>query len=323
VSDPSVVVTVDASSVTVIEVEAPASTPALPAPPTVSPFSASVYGTGVDGDVTIAGTVALTRDMFYDNLTVSAGATLNPNGFRIFVRDTLTVDGTVQRNGRSATVDDGAVATAPGAGVNPVLGSGAAGGRTGHGFGGHDPVGVAGSSASWALGGAGGAGGTGSAAGGAGGPVLVPENGAYAFHDVVLALLGVAHYLNAFIAINGGGGGGGGGAYWAQYQATGGGGGAGGAVIVIAARHLAGAGVISSRGGDGAPSLLAEDGVGYGGGGGGGGGGGVIVLVTSDADTGAIMLDVSPGAGGPTLNPAAQAGLAGTVGRTFLHTSVL
>ena len=61
------------------------------------------FGDGSDGDVTISGAVTLTRDMFYRNLTIAAGAALNPLGFRIFVSDTLDLTaapaGGIQRPG--------------------------------------------------------------------------------------------------------------------------------------------------------------------------------------------------------------------------------
>jgi hypothetical protein len=50
-----------------------------------------VYGTGSDGDVTISTNTTLTRDMYYTNLTVNDSITLNSGGFRIFVRNTLTL----------------------------------------------------------------------------------------------------------------------------------------------------------------------------------------------------------------------------------------
>lgn len=58
-----------------------------------------IYGDGDDGNVTISGNTTLTSDMFYNNLTVDNGFTLNPNGFRIFVKGTLTNNGTISRNG--------------------------------------------------------------------------------------------------------------------------------------------------------------------------------------------------------------------------------
>ena len=50
------------------------------------------FGSGKDGDVVITSDTTLTRDMEYRNLTIKSGATLNPNGWRIFVLDTLIIE---------------------------------------------------------------------------------------------------------------------------------------------------------------------------------------------------------------------------------------
>ncbi len=56
----------------------------------------AIFGEGTDSDVTIAsGTTTLTKDMYYNNLTVNSGATLFTNGFRVFVKGTFTNNGTV------------------------------------------------------------------------------------------------------------------------------------------------------------------------------------------------------------------------------------
>jgi hypothetical protein len=60
-----------------------------------------VFGDGSDGDATIAAPTTLTRDMFYDDLTLSS--TLNPNGYVINVAGTLTVNA-----GGQITSDGGA-----------------------------------------------------------------------------------------------------------------------------------------------------------------------------------------------------------------------
>ena len=48
-----------------------------------------IYGTGVDGDVTISGNTTLSSDMFYHNLTIASGVTLNTAGYRVFVKNAL------------------------------------------------------------------------------------------------------------------------------------------------------------------------------------------------------------------------------------------
>ena len=54
-----------------------------------------VYGDGSDGDVTISGTVTLTSDRYYNNLTVPLGNVLLTNGYRVFVKNTATINGVV------------------------------------------------------------------------------------------------------------------------------------------------------------------------------------------------------------------------------------
>lgn len=54
-----------------------------------------VYGTGSDGDVTISGTVRLTSDKYYNTLNVPLGNILYTNGYRVFVKDTATINGVV------------------------------------------------------------------------------------------------------------------------------------------------------------------------------------------------------------------------------------
>jgi len=64
----------------------------------------ALYGDGSDGIVTItSGTTTLTRDMYYDSLTVNNGATVTPSSFRIFVKNTLTVSGAISGNGMSGS----------------------------------------------------------------------------------------------------------------------------------------------------------------------------------------------------------------------------
>lgn len=50
----------------------------------------SYFGDGSDGNVTISGTVTLTRDMFYGNLTLSDGSILKTNGYKVYVNGTFS-----------------------------------------------------------------------------------------------------------------------------------------------------------------------------------------------------------------------------------------
>lgn len=62
-----------------------------------------IYGTGADGDVTLDGTstvlgmvplanvYSMTSDLYFDDLAIHDGVRLAPNGYRIFVRNTLSL----------------------------------------------------------------------------------------------------------------------------------------------------------------------------------------------------------------------------------------
>lgn len=88
-----------------------------------------IYGTGVDGNATLDGSTtvlgmapsssvySMTRDMYFNNLTINANVRLAPNGYRIFVKNLLTLDsgsiigftsgystaGSIQQGGAAAT----------------------------------------------------------------------------------------------------------------------------------------------------------------------------------------------------------------------------
>lgn len=79
-----------------------------------------VYGTGLDGNVTISVNTSLSGDMYYNNLTINSGIVLNPNGFRVFVKNTLTVNGTLGI-GSGVTVSPGTVSGTSGIGVVPTF----------------------------------------------------------------------------------------------------------------------------------------------------------------------------------------------------------
>ena len=61
----------------------------------------SVYGTGADGDAVLDGTTTIlgmvpsasvytmTRDMYFNDLTINTSCRLQPNGYRIFIKGTL------------------------------------------------------------------------------------------------------------------------------------------------------------------------------------------------------------------------------------------
>jgi len=74
----------------------------------------SVYGTGADGDAVLDGTTtvlsmapsssvySMTRDIYFNDLTINASVRLAPNGYRIFVKGTLKFIGTNSTIGYAA-----------------------------------------------------------------------------------------------------------------------------------------------------------------------------------------------------------------------------
>jgi len=49
-----------------------------------------IYGSGADGNVTISTNTTLTRDMYYNNLTIADGVHLNTAGYKVYVRNSLS-----------------------------------------------------------------------------------------------------------------------------------------------------------------------------------------------------------------------------------------
>lgn len=52
-----------------------------------------IYGSGKDGNYTASVAFSLTRDMYYNNLTINNGIHINTNGYKIFVRNILLFNG--------------------------------------------------------------------------------------------------------------------------------------------------------------------------------------------------------------------------------------
>ena len=55
----------------------------------------AIYGQGTDGTISTA-SLSLTADGYYDNLTVQASGVVYLNGFRLFVKNTLTLENGAQ-----------------------------------------------------------------------------------------------------------------------------------------------------------------------------------------------------------------------------------
>jgi hypothetical protein len=61
------------------------------------------FGDWSDWDVTISSNTTLTRDMYYNNLTIDNAKTLYPNWYKIFVKWTLLNNGTISHNGNNGS----------------------------------------------------------------------------------------------------------------------------------------------------------------------------------------------------------------------------
>lgn len=293
---------------------------------TLSPdFFTGYFGDGSEGDGIIVGTFTAAREMHYNNLTIPAGCVFKPNGYRVFVLGTLTIDvgGSFNDDGLSSTSQAGA--TALGA-RNYLSANGVNGGNglalTALNFGNGAAGGVATNTSLNNVGQL--------TSGGRGGNVTLRAN--------VGGLGGVSTTTNPSQKWNGraqfdarfsgggfnGGSGGGGGAINVTAYTSGtfisGGGGSGGGIVYIAAKSIINQGKISAEGGKGYNGSL---GVGSAecAGGGGGGGGCLAIITTSEAGSLGVV-SVAGGSGGTGLwnvgTGVNMAGVDGNPGSKFI-----
>lgn len=286
----------------------------------------AIFGDGSDGNVVISTSTILKRDMYYNNLSINNGAILNPNSFRIFVKDNLINNGVIIRIGNNGG-DGGGGPFIQGAGSGGFGGealflgtlpgglAGVAGASRGIN---HLGVsGVSGNSEFNGIGNDGQAGGVGGfgrpsgfispspgGSGGLGGAIIQsPARPRDIFTALTLTIPGSI----TRIGINGGGGGGGSGGGIGDFNIPlgGGGGGSGsnGGVILVSAKNIVNTGSImvgggtGGKGGNGGDSPVTNGFGGGGGGGGAGGSGGLILLIFNNlSDTG--ILNVDGGIGG-------------------------
>lgn len=291
-------------------------------------------GAGADGDVTISSNTSLSRDMYYNNLTINNGIILNPNGYRIFVKGAINCVGTgkIASNGNNAgnggnsgggnpgsAGTAGAIAYSSGTLPIPLVGKAGAAPNAYSGGGVQGNGGANGADQAKALGnqhavagGTGGSGqrpgysvfggGTGGTAGQKTGSILAYPagfNSAYNLFDVsggTIAQFGVA-------PSSGSGGAGapgnssGGGTNW--YGGAGGGSGSSGGCVWICATTIINLNVeaIGGNGGNGGNGWYVGSTEYSGvGGGGAGGNGGVIIIIYRKATT--ITTNVAGGTGG-------------------------
>jgi hypothetical protein len=273
-----------------------------------SDFGNGLFGDGSSGAATIVGTVTLTEEKHYTNLTISTGANLKVGGFRVFVSGLLTIDsgGSINDDGNSSTSQAGGVLLGARGYLSATSGQGGNG--------------VVATTASFSNGGAGSAASSNSKnnldafpVGGAGGASSTNTGGLAGTCTQVTTIQKWSGRVfdgrwtgGGF----GGGSGGGGGATRIYTHTSGtwysGGGGSGGGIVWVAAKTVANSGRISADGGKGGNAQLA---VGDGNcGGGGGGGGGLATLITKSQVYGTVT--ALGGIGGLPANSSGGTGTA-------------
>jgi hypothetical protein len=280
------------------------------------------YGDGSDGDVALdgtntfswatknGGTYALNRPVYANNIVVSNGAVINPNGYHLYVRGTLTGALKVYSNGgnggNGGLYNTGGTAgtAAHGAGSLPAVLAGKAGQGSGGG------VGLTGNTqtscdTNAALpGAAGGAGGVADGYptpldGGAGGTVSKLTFSDRSIMSLLTMRLQIGPTLGQW-NLHGGGGSGAPGR-GSIYGAGGGSGGNGGNSVICVRDVLAGASIDQQcKGGTGGGGGgIAPNEADNGGGGGGAGGSGGVAICLYGRNAGTITQSVAGGTGGP------------------------
>ena len=292
---------------------------ASPVPPASSGATAAgplgQYGGGSAGDLTVTGTTTLTAEAYYNNLTVAAGGTLKPAGYRIFVKSALSIaaTGSINDDGNNASGITQGAALAARAFLGGAAGAGAAG-RTAQGIG-TTGSGTASSSFNDAgLQPNGGRGGDGSATytGGAAGTatILTPNpqraNGCWQAGRP---------YGSTSFWTGGAGGGSGGLKITSPDTPTSGGGGSGGGCVWIAAKTVSNSGRISANGGNGGDAAGVTV---SGAGGGAGGGGGLVWLITDTAASATGIVQANGGTGGLGAGTGATDGGSGNAGSVII-----
>lgn len=300
-----------------------------------------------DGTATVpgmslsSGTYTLSRDVFFQDLTVSV--LVRTNGFRLYVSDTCTINagGVFSVNGGAGGNGTASSLTPGAAGVATPTGTLGNGGNGGLGIyaglsGGVSIAGNAGQNSPDAYGGSGGRGGASSGQSPtAGGTASVPGPTAGSAHDFISLMTGAVFGLNsgsAVVYLGGGAGGSAGSVKGTNGNGASGGGGAGGGFMALWIHSLVIASTavcFEAKGGPGGNgdtinTLFAN----AGGGGGGGGGNIALVAYTTLLPIGLSLssfFDVSAGSEGvsigPDINVAALPGSVGSVRTTILGTA--
>lgn len=259
---------------------------------------------GSDGNVTISGgTMTLTRDMYYDTLTIDPTGVLIPAGFVVFCKTACINNGVIHMNGGNGGDGTG---VAGGAGGTPTTSSGALiSGQTGKTGGAPAANGANAVGTATSLGGLGGVGGNSATQTGgtvtAGLSFIVGTEMTYLKNVAFWPMLFRVNAVPALMFGGDPGGGGSGGA--GGVGAGGGGGGAGGGWIMIVASSISGSGTFESNGGVGGNGF---SGVGAGGG---GGGGGVVYFLSLSNSIVSSQVSVNGGVGGTGFSSGASGNL--------------
>ena len=274
------------------------------------------WGDGADGDVTIsAGTTTLSREMYYNSLTILNGGILKPNGMRIFVKTFTQVDagGSLNDNGNNASGSSIGGALSAIGWMQLAAGGGGVGRSTAG----------AGTSASavantittngtaFVRGGAG-ASASATNVGGAGGTASngtsLPGARLFTAFQTFRAYSGASW--------NGATGGGGGGATIVSPDTgTSGGGGGAGRGVWLASNTIICNGTISANGGAGANAVGTGAAIV---GGGGGGGGGIVCVQTTTAAASLTNVTASGGLAGTSVGAVTAASVAGNDGHKLI-----
>lgn len=287
---------------------------------TVAAMVYNYFGDASDGDVTIAADTNLTRDMYYNDLTIADTKTLNTRGFRVYVKGTLNCVGTGKIANNGGAGGDGSAGSAlagGGAGAAGVAShastatlprgtSGVPGGARITGYNSSGNVGADGTAVTQVINGqttcaAGGNGGdsnttTNTAAGGASGAGTKSVRTYHSYFDTI-DIYDVDSATGAPLVLKIGPAGGGGSSGASGGGANGGGGGGSGAsggFVWIAAYNIDVAN-IEAKGGNGGNGGACSVSGGCGGGGA-GGNGGVICYIYHTKTT--VNTDVTGGTGG-------------------------
>lgn len=293
----------------------------------LSPSFVGAFGDGSDGDVTISSPTTLTRNMYYDDLTVNS--TLVTDGYQIFVKGTLSGTGTIDwgtaNNGGNATAYTAGTAGAS-SGSGPLKNTAGVAGASGNANKGSAGSSALGSAQSPCLGSTGASGGQGGASDysgglGTGGASTIYRKFSILYSDFLPCL---SPDVNGLLVVpkaqgqsggggEGGGNSGGGSDSGTPYTGAGGGSGASGGIIWISAYNWAGTFTIKSTGGNGGNggNATVNGSIQQGGGGGGAGGNGGIAIVIYGTKTWSGSYNLAGGTGG-TGGTSANAGTGAT-----------